>query len=140
MFIYNFVSPHMSLFLPRICIFLCLLTLNTCTYFYFLSIGINIIMNYHDQKICRTPTYDIQEHWTAVSTLLGLISSVYCNLHHWRSNQRPQKCTDCSAKTLQLSHQFISYANDAKSRLFGRAITMTSSFGVTYVRYELVSL
>ena len=23
-------------------------------------------------------------------TLLGLISSVYCDLHHWRSNQRPQ--------------------------------------------------
>ena len=22
------------------------------------------------------------EHWTAVSTLLGLISSAYCNLHH----------------------------------------------------------
>ena len=26
----------------------------------------------------------------AVSTLLGLISSVYCDLHHWRSIQRPQ--------------------------------------------------
>ena len=25
-----------------------------------------------------------------VSTLLGLISSVYCDLHYWRSNQRPQ--------------------------------------------------
>ena len=41
-------------------------------------------------EIQRTPTHDIQEHWTAVSTLLGLISSVYHNLHHWRSNQRPQ--------------------------------------------------
>ena len=27
---------------------------------------------------------------TAVSTLLGLISSVYRNLHHWRSKQRTQ--------------------------------------------------
>ena len=34
--------------------------------------------------------HDIREHWIAVSTLLGLISSVYRNLHHWRSNQRPQ--------------------------------------------------
>ena len=47
-------------------------------------------LNYHDQKIRRTPTHDIREHWTAVSTLLGLISSVYRNLDHWRSNQRPQ--------------------------------------------------
>ena len=34
---------------------------------------------------------NIQKHWTAVSTLLGLISSVYCYLPHWRLNQRPQK-------------------------------------------------
>ena len=47
-------------------------------------------LNYHDQKIRRTPTHDTREHWTAVLTLLGLISSVYRNLHHWRSNQRPQ--------------------------------------------------
>ena len=30
------------------------------------------------------------EHCTAVSTLLGLISSAYRDLHHWRSNQQPQ--------------------------------------------------
>ena len=30
------------------------------------------------------------KHWTAVSTLLGLISIVNRNLHHWRSNQQPQ--------------------------------------------------
>ena len=30
------------------------------------------------------------EHWTAVSTLLGLISSVHRDLHHWRSNPQPQ--------------------------------------------------
>ena len=36
-------------------------------------------LNYHDQKISRTPTHDIREHWTAVSTLLGLISNVYHN-------------------------------------------------------------
>ena len=47
-------------------------------------------LNYHDQKIRRTLTHDIRKHWTAVSTLLGMISSVYHDLHHWRSNQRPQ--------------------------------------------------
>ena len=47
-------------------------------------------LNYHDQKIRRTPTHDIREHWTPVSTWLGLISSVYRNLPHWRSNQWPQ--------------------------------------------------
>ena len=47
-------------------------------------------LNYHDQKIHRTPMHDIREHWTAVSTLLGLISSMYRNLHHWRSNQGPK--------------------------------------------------
>ena len=42
------------------------------------------------QTICQTPTHVIQEHWTAVLSLLGLISSVYHNLHPWRSNQWPQ--------------------------------------------------
>ena len=30
-------------------------------------------LNYHDQKIQETLVCDIQKHWTAVSTLLGLI-------------------------------------------------------------------
>ena len=46
-----------------------------------------IAIELHDQKICRTPTHNIREHWTADSTLLGLISSLYRNLHQWRSNQ-----------------------------------------------------
>ena len=46
--------------------------------------------NYHDQKIWRVLTHNIWKHWTAVLTLLGLISSVYHDLHHWRSNQWPQ--------------------------------------------------
>ena len=32
----------------------------------------NCTLNFHDQKIRRTPTGDIRKHWTAVSTLLGL--------------------------------------------------------------------
>ena len=35
-------------------------------------------------------TRDIQNHWTAASTLLSLINSVYHDLSHWRSNQRSQ--------------------------------------------------
>ena len=31
-----------------------------------------------------------RQHWTAISTLSGLISCVYRDLHHWRSNQRSQ--------------------------------------------------
>ena len=41
------------------------------------------------RKSAWTTTHDIQEHWTVVSTLLSLISRVYRNLHHCRSNQRP---------------------------------------------------
>ena len=48
-------------------------------------------MSYYDKKIRRTPTHDIREHWTAISTLLGLVSSVYRNLHHWRSNLKNKK-------------------------------------------------
>ena len=51
------------------------------------------------------------EHWTAVSTLLGLISSAYRDLHHWRSNQQPQ---NAEAETLPLGHQFISHISNAE--------------------------
>ena len=47
-------------------------------------------LNYHDQKIRWTLMHDMRKHWTAVSTLLGLISSVYCDHHHWRSKQQLQ--------------------------------------------------
>ena len=51
---------------------------------------INCELNYHNQKIRRMPVHDIQKHWTAVSTLLGLTNSIYHDLPHWRSNQWPQ--------------------------------------------------
>ena len=51
------------------------------------------------------------EHWTAVSTLLGLISSAHHDLHHWRSNQQSPKA---DAETLPLGHRFISYVSDAE--------------------------
>ena len=50
-----------------------------------------LYLNYHDQKIQQAPTRRHTEHWTAVSTLLGLISSAYRDLHQWRSNHRMQK-------------------------------------------------
>ena len=37
-------------------------------------------LNYYDLKIRGTLTHDIRKHWTAVSTLLGPICSVYYNL------------------------------------------------------------
>ena len=39
-------------------------------------------LNYHDQKVSRTPTHDIREHGTAVLTLLGHISTCLPYLHH----------------------------------------------------------
>ena len=51
------------------------------------------------------------EHLTAVSTLLGLISSAYRDLHHWRSNQQPQ---NAEAETLQLGHWSMPHISDAK--------------------------
>ena len=42
------------------------------------------------RKSGKYPTHDIRKQLNAASTLLGLISSVYRDLHHWRSNQRPQ--------------------------------------------------
>ena len=56
-----------------------------CTYF--ISRGINIV---NWITTTRKSTEHRREHWTAVSTLLCLISSVYRNFYYWRSNQRPQ--------------------------------------------------
>ena len=48
---------------------------------------------------------------TAVSTILGLISSAYRDLHHWRSNQQPQ---NAEAETLPRGHRFVTHKSDAK--------------------------
>ena len=49
-----------------------------CTFFYFFSVEeLYYKLNCHDQKIQQTLVHNIQRHWTAVSTLLGLSSSVY---------------------------------------------------------------
>ena len=51
------------------------------------------------------------ELWTAVSTLLGLISSAHRNLHHWRSNQQPQYA---EAETLPQGHRFMPHIREAE--------------------------
>ena len=48
-----------------------------CILFPFFSRELYCELNYHDRKIRRTLTHDIRKHWTAVLTLLGLISIVY---------------------------------------------------------------
>ena len=52
--------------------------------------------------------------WTAVSTLLGFISSVYRDLHHWRSSHRPQiaepklyNCASSSYRTQMTPNQQV---------------------------------
>ena len=71
-------------------------------------------LNYHDQKIRRTLACDIQKHWTAVLTLLGLLSNVYRDLLHWKSNQQPQ-----NAEPKLLNHQTTSHTSDPKSSSHG---------------------
>ena len=66
------------------CVVLCCVVFFVCVFSLF-----NCELNFHDQNIWRTLTHDIRKHWTAFSTLLGLISTVYRDLHHWKSNQRP---------------------------------------------------
>ena len=51
------------------------------------------------------------EYWTAVSTLLGLISRTYHDPHYWWSNQQSQ---NAEAETLPLGHRFISHISDAE--------------------------
>ena len=79
-----FCTDRASTLIPTIFLFHCI-HIRFWNYFVYKSVCES---NY--QKIRRTLTHDIREHWAAVSTLLCLIYSVYRNLHHWRSNQRPK--------------------------------------------------
>ena len=81
-------------------------------------------MNYHDQKIQWTLARDIQKHWTAVSTLLGLISSVCCDLHHWRLNQRPQNAE------LKLYHRAI---NPHCTQVMPNQLVMVIAWPITWM-------
>ena len=99
--------PLLSLLLLFLSFFLCCASLSISTFYSLFSstfkkafprniYTINTIsiyrsssckLNHHDQKIRQTLVGDIR---TAVLALLGFISSVYRDLPHWRSNQRPQ--------------------------------------------------
>ena len=50
------------------------------------------------------------EHWTAVSTSLGLISRAHRDFHHWRSNQQSQYA---EAEPLPPDHWFMPHISDA---------------------------
>ena len=111
-------------------------------------------LNYHDQKIRRRLTHDILKHWTDVSTLLGLICSVYRELPRWRSNQQPQiaeprlynwaTAQDRAQVTprrgpggdLVLCKEYGCNLQDT-FRLIGCATTMTSWFSV--ISYEILN-
>ena len=62
--------------------------------------------------VTRKSSEHLRKHWTAVSTLLGLISSVYCDLHHCSSNQQPQ-----IAEPKLYNWANISYTTDVKLQL-----------------------
>ena len=79
------IKPQESELLRTFYLFIKIKQVDFSTYFYFSSRGINIV-----NWITMTRKSADMIYWTAVSTLLGLISSVYRNLHHWRSNQWPQ--------------------------------------------------
>ena len=84
---FNVISTIVGYFMPNPFLYIKTVLFQTIQF----SINIQFCeLNYHDQKIGRTLTQDIRKYWTAVSTLIGLISSVYRDLHHWKSNQQPQ--------------------------------------------------
>ena len=72
--------------------------------------GIDIIIELPWQKNPANTYMWRTEHWTAVSTLLGLISSTHRD-HHWRSNQQPQYV---KAEILPLGHRFMPHISEAE--------------------------
>ena len=62
----------------------------------------------------KSGTHLHKKRWTAVSILLGLISSAHRDLHHWRSNHQPQ------AETLPLGHSFMPHISDAELTSHGK--------------------
>ena len=68
----------------------------------FLNGGIDIFIKKlpWQENSAYTYTWNMED-WTDVSTLLGLISSAYRDLHHWISNQQPQYT---EAEILSLGH------------------------------------
>ena len=74
-------------------------------------------LNYHVQKIRQTPARDIQNHWTAVSTLLGLLSSLHHDLPHLGRRGPGGDRVLCKKYGCNLLDTF---------RLIGRTIAMTS--------------
>ena len=78
---------------------------------YISSYHASLVIHLYSQKnLAHTYMWHTQ-HWTAVSILLGLISSAHCDLHHWRSNQQPQYA---EAETPPLGHWFMPRISDTE--------------------------
>ena len=78
------------------------------------------------------------EHWTVVTTLLGLISSAHRDLHHRGSNQQP---LHGEAETLPLGHWFMLRINDTEltsHRKLRDLIRSKQLFSVPYVSCRCV--
>ena len=73
------------------------------------------------------------KHWTAVSTLLSLISSARRDRHHWRSNQQPQYA---EAETLLLGHLFMPHISVAELTSYGVIYYKSYKYIYIYI-YEL---
>ena len=80
-------------------------------YIYILNWGIDVILELPWQENPANTFMRHTEHWTAVSTLFGLISNAHSDLHHWRSNQQPQYA---KVETLPLGHWFMPHMSDAE--------------------------
>ena len=65
---------------------------------------------YHNQKIRQTIAQNTLKRWKPVSTLFGLISSVYCDLP---SLEIKPATTECRAETLPLRSQFPLHPSNA---------------------------
>ena len=81
--------------------------------------GGNDILSYKlpwQENPAHTYTWHM-EHWIAVSTFLGLISSAHRDLRHCRSNQQPQYA---ETETLPLGYWFMPRVSDTELTSHGK--------------------
>ena len=104
----------------------------SCLYVYFLFFRRGIILWIKltwPENLANTCARH-KETWTAVSTLLCLISRVYHDLPHWRSNQRPQNAEPKLHHWAHCPHCTPVMPNRL---VIAQPITTTSWFGITGV-------
>ena len=57
------------------------------------------------------------ELWTAISNLIGHISSAHRDVHHWRLNQQPQYA---EPENIPLGQRFMLHISDAELTTHGK--------------------